>query len=612
MSSPSTCGGTSHTSPTTITTPGDGHPKFKSAWRPSYHLMPRSGWMNDPCAPGYDPATGTYHVSFQWNPNGPDWGDICWGTATSTDMISWKIQEDPILSPDKNYDAKGVFTGCFVKGQDGSLNYVYTSVSALPIHHTLPHQTGCETLSLATSVDNGRTWHKSINNPILPGEPPGLDVTGWRDPFCARWDSMSQVLGLDPTTVFGIISGGIREVTPTSFLYKVNDDDPSDWSYIGPLSNLGLNFRPSRWSGDLGRNWEVTNFLSLKDEQDPSAVHDLLIMGTEGCLDTSGSPVNPGPSRPCRGQLWMSGAIQKNDHSGAGAEMSYDFGGHLDHGCLYAANSFFDPKTQQHVVWGWITEEDLCDELRHQQGWSGMLSMPRQLSMQTTHNVVHALSSDLSAITSIKVKPERGDRFTVQTLASQPYEPLIERLRVGSRLCRLESSMLSPNDDRVGFSAADIRSKQWELQCSFSVSRFSSRVGVTIGHTEDFLQTTTLTFNPRSETFTITRPSLATSDTSLLVNSSPEVAPHTLFTSQNPQTDKHETETLDIRAWRDNSVLEVFVNGRTAISTRLYAAEKTFGMRFFAGKASFGADAPASRAGLVYANLWDGIGTRIE
>ncbi|KAJ5343760.1 glycosyl hydrolase [Penicillium brevicompactum] len=606
MSSPSTSGGTSHTHPTSVTTP-DGYQTSKNAWRPSYHLMPRSGWMNDPCAPGYDPATGTYHISFQWNPNGPDWGDICWGTAVSTDMISWKIQENPILLPDTHYDAKGVFTGCFLKGHDGSFNYIYTSVSALPIHHTIPHVRGCETLSMATSLDDGRTWEKNTRNPILPGEPPGLDVTGWRDPFCARWENMSTVLGMDSQTLLGIISGGIRDVTPTSFLYKVNAEDPSDWSYLGPLANFGLNLRPSRWSGDLGRNWEVTNFLPIKDPETPSLNHDFLIMGTEGCLeDANGSPVTAGPSRPSRGQLWMSGTIQKQPGSGV-AQISYDYGGHLDHGCMYAANSFFDPKIQKHVVWGWITEEDLCDELRHQQGWSGMLSMPRQIEMQTLKNVVKALSSDLSSITSVKLSPEGGDRFTVQTLSTQPYQPLIESLRVGSRLSKLAPSILSSHGNDVAYPPEASQSKQWELQCSFKLSTSCTAVGVSIGHTQDFGESTTMTFDPRLETFTISRPSLGLPHASLLINSSPESAPHTLFTTHNPETNELTTETLDIRAWRDNSVLEVFVNGRTAISTRLYAGRDTFGIRFFATSDIENAGI-SGHTRLESAMLWDGIG----
>lgn len=484
--SPESCGSTGVTTPEGFKAETTSFAQRHTRWRPSFHLMPQTGWMNDPCAPGYDPSTGLYHVSFQWNPNGPDWGDIAWGTATSSDMISWSVEEQPILSPDNGYDSKGVFTGCFAKAADGTLNYIYTSVSSLPIHHTILHQTGCETLSIATSSDQGRTWHKSDRNPILPGEPSDLDVTGWRDPFCAPWPNMSKVLGLNPDdTLFGIISGGIRDVTPTSFLYKINANNLSDWDYIGPLANFGLNLRPSRWSGDLGKNWEVTNFLSLSDENDPHSSFDFLIMGTEGCLEDGleGSPGSAGPSRPSRGQLWMSGNLQKSEAAGP-ANILYGFGGHLDHGCLYAANSFFDPRSQHYVVWGWITEEDLCDDFRHQQGWSGALSMPRQIHLHTLHNVVGALVSDLSSITSIKLKSEADGTFTIHTLASEPYKPLAQHLRNSSyTLCsHLGAFSLHNNPVEVGLSLESVWSKHWELECSLKISKTCSRVGISIGH----------------------------------------------------------------------------------------------------------------------------------
>ncbi|KAJ5111185.1 glycosyl hydrolase [Penicillium argentinense] len=613
--SSTSCGSTRLTTPEYFELDSANSAQFFARWRPSYHIMPQVGWMNDPCAPGYNPATGLYHVSFQWNPNGPDWGDISWGTATSRDMVSWEIQDEPILSPDSFYNAKGVFTGCFVKAQDGSLNYIYTSVSSLPIHHTIPHEKGCETLSIATSFDNGKTWHKSSRNPILAGEPDGLDVTGWRDPFCAPWPNMSQALELDPKEyMFGIISGGIREKFPTSFVYKVDAKDISRWSYIGPLTNFGLNYRPSRWSGDLGKNWEVTNFLSLSDEEDPSVSHDLLIMGTEGCLEDDSTKQNcpMGPSRPSRGQLWMSGSLRKNEKYGD-VNMSYDFGGHLDHGCLYAANSFFDSRTQKHVVWGWITEEDLCDDLRHRQGWSGMLSMPRQLSLQTLHGVTGALASEISSVTSVKLTSEEKGTFTVQTLASEPYLPLVESLRrnPGVQQLNIGQSTLGLQDRIAEIPSTSMQSKQWELDCSFELSKSCSAVGVSIGHTEGFENSTRLMFEPLNETFKIIRPCLSSPSACAFINSSPEIAPHTLFRKRNTITKEEYTEPLRIRAWRDNSVLEVFVNGRTAISTRLYAAEETFGMRFFAFDEPSTDATKASQSDwteLQYAKLWEGIG----
>ena len=96
------------------------------------------------------------------------------------------------------------------------------------------------------------------------------------------------------------------------------------------------------------------------------------------------------------------------------------------------------------------------------------------------------------------------------------------------------------------------------------------------------------------------------------MNSAPEVAPHTLFTTRDPASGEEDIEVLHIQAWQDNSVLEVFVNSRTAISTRLYAAKETFGMNFFATDSSpIGNSLNANGADtteLLDAVLWDDIG----
>lgn len=572
--------------------------------------------MNDPCAPGYDPKTGLYHLSFQWNPHGPDWADISWGSATSPDLISWTLQDDPCLKPQAWYDRKGIFSGCMINGRDGSLTYAYTSVNHLPIHHSLQHVRGSESLSLAKSFDGGKTFERIAANPILPGEPVDLDVTGWRDPFVSKWPRMARRLGVDEDdTLFGIVSGGIRDVTPTTFLYSIDANDLSKWQYIGPLSNFGLNLRPSRWSGDLGKNWEVTNFTTLRDEQDPSVERDFVVMGTEGCITerrpSAPGPESMGPSRPARCQLWYSGKLREpspaTTHYGP-VQMTFEFGGHLDHGCLYAANSFFDPKSNKQIVWGWITEEDICDDLRHEQGWSGVLAMPRELSIQTHHNVIGTCASDIPSITSIEKSLDSNGTYTIRTLASQPYQPLIAALRQNPSVRRttlgkteLGTGLLTPF-----ISSQNIQTSHWELDATFTVSQRTQNIGISIDHSGDFSRSTTIFFDPKTETFTLNRPAFPVLNSSELTNSEPECAPHTLFRFKDSETGKEEMEELHVRVWRDNSVLEVFVNGRTAISTRIYAAEQTFGMKFFADNALDGiVDVPSE---LVEATLWDGIG----
>lgn len=413
-----------------------------------------------------------------------DWDKISWGHALSSDMLTWNIDPKPTLVTDQPYDGAGVFTGCMIAAQDGSLTCPYTSVSSTPIHHTLPHVRGSESLSLAQSFDKGHTWVKVDGNPILPHEPEHLNVTGWRDPYVAQWPRVCDILDLNPRiTLFGIISGGIRDTTPTTFMYAVNANDLRRWEYIGPLVDFGLNYRPSRWSGDLGRNWEVTNFCTLTDGQSP---RDFLIMGTEGCLEDGTSVDVRGPSRPVRGQLWMSGSLQKRkpDAIHGPISMTYDFGGHLDHGCLYAANSFHDPQTKKQIVWGWITEDDLCDTLRRAQGWSGLLSLPRELSIRTLEHVLSASASPLASITAFESEADGKGTHTIRTLGSLPVSSVIERLRQGSsiRRARLGRPLCLSDAHDLAFTSDDVRTTQWELDCSFRVSSRCRKIGVSIVH----------------------------------------------------------------------------------------------------------------------------------
>ena len=594
-------------------------------WRPSYHLQPVSGWLNDPCAPFYNAKTGLYHVSFQRNPHGPDWGDICWGSATSPDLLHWHLEAQPSLKPETAYDCEGVFTGCLMppsnrSEEDEILTVAYTSVNQVPIHYTFPHIRGSESLSLAQSFDGGETWHKHPRNPIIPHEPEDLIVTGWRDPFVAPWRSMSELFGFETEeTMFGIVSGGIRDVTPTTFLYEINRKDLTSWRYVGPLVDVGNNFSPSRWSGDLGTNWEVVNFVTLPDGNDTNVKREFLVMGAEGCLlESDCDSGHDTLTRPARCQLWMSGsleAMESDSPSASSVAMSPNAVGYLDHGCFYAANSFHDPITNKHVAFGWITEDDLCDDLRHKQGWSGLLSLPRELRMQTIQHVLGARKSQLQDITSIEMELEQPSRlseklrnlYTIRTLASEPVDTAIKALRDGPDVRRSSlgiSALAKPSIQiNTSFGAAQLQTMTWELDCTIKVSPGCREVGLVLRHSLDGSNSTTLTFSPGDETFSIFRPTLLASGSDELINNRPERAPHTLFTLLDVDSGKEVEETLDIRMWRDNSVLEVFINGRTAISTRIYGGEDTFGIQFFANDAE-----TSQKSVLEGATLWDGIG----
>lgn len=463
-------------------------------WRPSFHLLAPHGWLNDPCGPGYDPSRGCYLLAFQWNPNGNDWDNISWGLSTSKDLVSWETSSQPCLFPSAPYDRLGIFTGCLqstnVNGKkDGTLTYVYTSVNLLPIHYTIPYTPGCESLSIAVSHDGGDTWERMPCNPILPSSPENLKVTGWRDPFISTWSSVPENIHKEGV-MYGFISGGLQDITPTVFVYTIDEHNLAEWKFAGHLLDVGTNFCPSRWSGDFGVNWEVTNLVTLTDNEGSS--RDFIITGTEGCLPRDANTRAKQPIardfRIQRSQLWMCVKEKSNKESSSSAAlMEYSFAGIFDNGLFYAANSFWDPVIERQVVFGWITEEDLPDNLRHRQGWSGLISLPRVLNLMTIHRVKRArLTVDVKEITSVEATPDKFGTYTIRTMKISP-DPRLQKLRKSAQKLSLASLKLGALD-RESIKATEytalvtLSTSRWEIDAEIAVGHDCSRVGIIIYH----------------------------------------------------------------------------------------------------------------------------------
>ena len=575
-------------------------------WRPMFHLLAPNAWMNDPCGPGYDPSTGLYHISFQWNPRrnkhgNVAWGKVAWGSATSKDLLSWNLSSAPTLKPDQPYDEEGIFTGCMVPtGVDGSpatLTAIYTSVSGSPVHYSLPYTRGCETQSVAQSTDGGKTWTKSETNPILSEPPTHLTPCGWRDPYVAPWPTLDKALGIaDDSNIYAVVSGGIAGRTPTLFLYAVSRNQLDKWTFLSPLIDVGLNHRLSRWSGDMGQNWESGTFMTLADD---TTSRDFIVAAAEGCRSNEAPVANGLPQRStaipksARSQQWMSGGlVAQRSEASATVEMKYGMGGRLDHGCLYGVNTFWDPVNKQQIAWGWIREEDLPQHFIDRQNWSGLLSLPRELKLITLRNVLRAWSSDLQSITSLEVTPSESDpnSNTVRTLGIYPASTL-KRLRPHSRELSLRPNLpilrTQTTDPNVNRCSLDVQTCRFELLSSIAIPKTfkpNSTVNISISHSPSHDLHTTLSFCPSTETLTLHRPDSSSVDSAIV--STPETAPHTLFTFRDPGDPGMEVvEKYDVRLWFDESVLEVFANGRTVISSRIYPGRKRiWGIGFWVGE----------------------------
>jgi fructan beta-fructosidase len=145
-------------------------------WRPQLHYTPSRNWMNDPNGPVL--LDGTWHLFYQFNPEGEDWGSISWGHATSPDLVHW--EELPVAIPARP-DGTMIFSGSAVVDQEDTtglcdgepcLAALYTASWVDPVAGT-----SRQAQHLAVSRDGGLTWLEAPDNPVLDE-----DLADFRDP----------------------------------------------------------------------------------------------------------------------------------------------------------------------------------------------------------------------------------------------------------------------------------------------------------------------------------------------------------------------------------------------------------------------------------------------
>lgn len=200
--------------------------KNREKFRSIYHHTPVYGWMNDPNGMFY--KDGVWHLYYQYNPYGSQWENMTWAHSTSTDLIHWKNHGE-VIQP----DALGtIFSGSSVVDKENTAGFgkdavvaFYTSAGAV------------QTQSIAYSTDNGETFKKYVNNPILTS-----DVPDFRDPN-VFWNEEVKQWNL-------ILAAGQQMNIYSSKNLK-------DWKYE---SSFGEGY------GNHGGVWECPDLLKMGDK----------------------------------------------------------------------------------------------------------------------------------------------------------------------------------------------------------------------------------------------------------------------------------------------------------------------------------------------------------
>lgn len=140
---------------------------YKEARRGQFHFSPQRGWMNDPNGLVY--YKDEYHLFFQHNPYGVNWGNMHWGHAVSTDLIHWKELGEALYP-----DSWGtMFSGGAVLDTENRSALGSKAGPPLLLFYTAAEKSWTQGLAYST---DGRSF-KKLAGPVL-----GKVTDGNRDP----------------------------------------------------------------------------------------------------------------------------------------------------------------------------------------------------------------------------------------------------------------------------------------------------------------------------------------------------------------------------------------------------------------------------------------------
>ncbi len=356
---------------------------YDQPFRPQVHFSPKQNWTNDPNGLVY--FAGEYHLFYQYNPFGDEWGHMSWGHAVSKDLLHW--QELPVAIPER--DGVMIFTGSTVVDRHNSSGFCAPGPECLVAVYTgssKPSSGPLQTQNLAYSNDHGRTWTAYPGNPVLD-----LHMADFRDPSVS-WHEREH-----------------RWVMAVSLPkeHKVRFYASPDLKTWSALSDFGP-------AGDVAGDWECPDLLQIPAAEGNGEAMWAVKVG-----------LNPGSPQGGSGEQYFLGNFDGKTFTASqqtGAHGWTNYG--KDDYCAISFNGL--PKGQPPVLIGWMSNWQYAAKLPTSP-WRGQMSVPRQLSLRKDRDGLALQQQPVIAPLRKEHKPLTGETQTpahTSTLTTQtaPYE----------------------------------------------------------------------------------------------------------------------------------------------------------------------------------------------
>ena len=471
--------------------------------RPSYHFVAPEGR-----AYPFDPNgaifwKGRYHLGFIYQSLRRGKREHFWGHAVSTDLLHWTLFPD-LLNVKQGDIERGIFSGGAFLSREG-------------VPHIMYHGEGSSTNLVAYSTDDDlRVWKKFEGNPVLKtpeeGDPmhgkyKAWDPEGWYD---KKTDYYYQISG-------GAVAGFFRS------------KDMMEWEYLGDLIDQDTRLRHD--FEDLS----CPDFFAIGDK------HMLLFishnLGSQYYLGT-----------------FENGQFKVEKH----ARMNWPGG------TFFAPEQLVDDQGRN-IIWGWVLErtpelmewipkwDEEIDNPTYfpEKGWSGIMSMPRVVSLSNSGEL----------------------------LINPPKE--FENIRLyGSSE---KNFNLKANSEKL------LETKGKALEIKVSLEGGSSPFGVKVFCSPDGREETVIKYDPATKELVVDFVKSA-------IDGPVKMKPNAMFepklegfleavSEQRAPFDLKAGEKLELDIFIDKQIIEIFANGRQCVTQVVYPKlPESEGVKLFSGE----------------------------